>query len=59
MNDTNKSQQSDKQTQDNNDLKITDSTEIHNPFDKGEDKKITQEDLENEQLFKEAQTERD
>ena len=32
--------------------------EVHNPL-KNEDKNITQEDVENEQAFKEAQTERD
>jgi hypothetical protein len=32
---------------------------VHNPFDKNDDKKITQEDVDNEQTFKEAQTERD
>lgn len=32
---------------------------VKNPFDKNDDRKITQEDIENEQAFKEAQTERD
>ena len=32
---------------------------VHNPFDKDDDKKITQEDIANEQISKEAQTERD
>ena len=32
---------------------------VKNPFNKNDDKKITQQDVENEQQFKEAQTERD
>ena len=32
---------------------------VHNPLNKNDDKKITQEDVDNEQTFKEAQTERD
>lgn len=32
---------------------------LHNPLKGGEEMDITQEDLENEQKFKEAQTERD
>jgi hypothetical protein len=32
---------------------------VHNPFNSDDDKKITQEDIENEQIYKEAQTERD
>jgi hypothetical protein len=39
--------------------KKEESLPVHNPFDKKDDKKITQEDVENEQTFKEAQTERD
>jgi len=32
---------------------------VHNPFDPNDDTKITEEDLENEQKYKEALTERD
>lgn len=32
---------------------------FHNPFEKGDDKQITQEDIENEQKYKEALSERD
>lgn len=32
---------------------------VRNPFDKDDDKQITQEDVDREQTFKEAQTERD
>jgi hypothetical protein len=32
---------------------------VHNPLKEEDDKEITQQDVENEQLFKEAQTERD
>lgn len=32
---------------------------VHNPFDADDDKKITQEDIDKEQIIKEAQTERD
>ena len=32
---------------------------VKNPFDKNDKKEITQEDIDNEQMFKEAQTERD
>jgi hypothetical protein len=32
---------------------------VKNPFDDSDNKKITAEDVENEQQFKEAQTERD
>lgn len=32
---------------------------IHNPLKEGDDKEITQEDVDNEQKFKEALTERD
>ncbi len=33
--------------------------DVQNPFDKSDNKKITQQDVESEQEFKEAQTERD
>jgi len=32
---------------------------LHNPLDPSDDRKITQEDIENEQKYKEALTERD
>jgi hypothetical protein len=32
---------------------------VHNPFKKDDDKQITQEDIDNEQKFKEAMSERD
>lgn len=32
---------------------------VHNPLNTEDDKEITDEDVENEQMFKEAQTERD
>ena len=35
------------------------SIHVHDPFEKGNDKEITKEDLENVQKFKEASTERD
>jgi len=35
------------------------SLHLHNPLKGGEEMDITQEDINNEQLFKEAQTERD
>ena len=47
----------------NNDLPANneeqETLDVKNPFNKNDDKKITQEDVENEQTFKEAQTERD
>jgi hypothetical protein len=33
--------------------------QVHNPFKKEDDKKITKEDIENEEKFREASTERD
>ncbi len=35
------------------------SLPFHNPFKQGDDKQITQEDIENEQKYKEALSERD
>ncbi|GEO10958.1 hypothetical protein [Segetibacter aerophilus] len=32
---------------------------VHNPFDPNDTRKITQEDIDNEERFKEAMTERD
>jgi hypothetical protein len=39
--------------------KKEESIHVHDPFEKGNDKEITKEDLENVQKFKEASTERD
>jgi hypothetical protein len=39
--------------------KKEESIHVHDPFEKGNDKEIAKEDLENVQKFKEASTERD
>ena len=39
--------------------KTDEQIHVHNPFKKDDDKELTEQDLENEQAFKEAQTERD
>lgn len=43
----------------NNTDNANEEQQVHNPFDENDGKKITTEDIENEQMFKEAQTERD
>ena len=45
----------------NNDKKTSDEKPLpfHNPLQPGDDKQITQEDIENEQKYKEALSERD
>ncbi|HEX8277658.1 MAG TPA: hypothetical protein VF540_03155 [Segetibacter sp.] len=51
------------QVNDQEDMKEESSKEqplpVHNPFKPGDDKQITQEDIDNEQKFKEALSERD
>ncbi|MDB5248947.1 MAG: hypothetical protein JWQ40_3341 [Segetibacter sp.] len=44
---------------DDNSSKDEKETTVPNPFDPNDDKQITQEDIENEQKYKEALTERD
>jgi hypothetical protein len=44
---------------DKNNTEKNEALEVKNPFNKNDNKKITPEDLESEQEFKEAQTERD
>jgi hypothetical protein len=53
--DKNKTESAEQKPNDNEQEPLT----VHNPFNKNDDKKITQEDVDNEQTFKEAQTERD
>jgi len=56
-NDKNKTNESeDKSSANKND---EEQLNVHNPLNKDDDKEITKQDVENEQLFKEAQTERD
>lgn len=47
------------QTPDNNNGSNEDVLHVKNPFNQNDNKTITQEDIESEQEFKEAQTERD
>ncbi len=56
MNDDKKQEEASKQTSENKNEEIVSEK---NPLNKNDDKKITQQDVENEQIFKEAQTERD
>jgi hypothetical protein len=57
--DKNKSTQPDQSSDNDNGANEEKALPVHNPFDKNDTKKITPEDIEREQEFKEAQTERD
>jgi len=43
----------------NDEAKKQEPLPVHNPFKPGDDKQISQEDIDNEQKFKEALSERD
>jgi hypothetical protein len=57
--DKNKTTQPDQTSANDNARDEEKALPVHNPFDKNDNRKITPEDLEREQEFKEAQTERD
>jgi hypothetical protein len=58
MNDD-KNKTSDSENKSPGNKKDEDQLNVHNPLKEEDDKEITQQDVENEQTFKEAQTERD
>jgi protein tyrosine phosphatase (PTP) superfamily phosphohydrolase (DUF442 family) len=51
--------QDNEQSQSNDESNSEQSLPVRNPFNPADDKKITQEDIDNEQKFKEALSERD
>jgi hypothetical protein len=57
--DKNKSIEPAQTSNDNNNKEEEQSLPVKNPFNKNDNKKITPQDVESEQEFKEAQTERD